>query len=196
MLSQSIVNTVLRTKGTIVLLKNRTDEELMVMYQRGAEDAFKILYERYASKVYGFLITKIHNQEKANDIFQEVFVRVHKSKQLYNKTLPFAPWLFAITKNALIDEIRKTAKEKDHLQIEEVIIAAPGLVVAPQLSEALPYLRLLPENQKRAVELRYIEEKTFEEISEILKTSPVNVRKLISRGVQRVKELLREGDKP
>jgi RNA polymerase sigma factor (sigma-70 family) len=123
-------------------------------------------------------------------------VKIHKSKHLYNETLPFLPWLFTITKNALIDEVRKGEKEKNHLSVDAVTLISPEAEATPQLSEVLPYLKTLPENQKRVVEMRYIEEKTFEEISLALETSPMNVRKLLSRGVQRLKELLKEGDKP
>jgi RNA polymerase sigma factor (sigma-70 family) len=123
-------------------------------------------------------------------------VKIHKSKHLYNETLPFLPWLFTITKNALIDEVRKGEKEKNHLSVDAVTLISPEAEATPQLSEVLPYLKTLPENQKRVVEMRYIEEKTFEEISLALETSQMNVRKLLSRGVQRLKELLKEGDEP
>jgi RNA polymerase sigma-70 factor, ECF subfamily len=178
-----------------MLLDNKTDEELMRLYQKGTEEAFRILYDRHSSKVYGFLKAKVRNQERAKDVFQEVFVKVHKSKHLYNSSFPFLPWLFTITKNALTDEIRQFAKVKKQVSVDESI-ASPELQPEPSLSEVLPYIGALPSNQRQALELRYIEDKTFEEISETLKTSPVNVRKILSRGVQRVRELLKEGEKP
>ena len=179
-----------------MLRSSKTDEELMILYQKGTEEAFKILYEKHSAKVFGFLKSKVRNQEKAHDIFQEVFVKIHKSKHLYNETLPFLPWLFTITKNALVDEVRKNEKEKSHVSVDGLALASPEAELTPQLSEVLPYLKVLPENQKRVIEMRYIEEKTFEEISLVLETSPMNVRKILSRGVQRMKELINNGDKP
>jgi RNA polymerase sigma-70 factor (ECF subfamily) len=176
-------------------LNQLTDEELMVMYQIGSEEAFKILYERHSSKVFGFLQAKVRSQERAHDIFQEIFMKVHKSKHLYNKSLPFLPWLFTVTKNSLIDEVRKSNQRQPHVEVTDVI-AAPELALTPSVQDVAPYLRALPENQKRVVELRYVEEKTFIEISAILNTSEVNVRKLLSRGLQRIRELLQEGEKP
>jgi RNA polymerase sigma-70 factor (ECF subfamily) len=172
-----------------------TDEELMVMYQNGSEEAFKALYERHSSKVFGFLRAKLRSEERVNDVFQDVFVKVHKSKHLYNRSLPFLPWLFTVTKNALVDEVRKATKNKLHVEVNDSI-ASPEAEIVPSLSDVVPYLQALPENQKRAVELRYVEEKTFDEISAILNTSEVNVRKLLSRGIQRIRELLQEGEKP
>ncbi len=178
-----------------MLLDNKTDEELMQLYQKGSEVAFNALYKRHSSKVYGYLKAKVKNQERAHDIFQEVFVKIHKSKHLYNSTFPFLPWVFTITKNALTDEYRQNEKTKNQVPVDNSI-ANPEIQPEPNLIEVLPYIESLPANQRQALELRYIEEKTFEEISETLKTSPVNVRKIISRGVQRVKELLKEGVKP
>ena len=174
----------------------KTDEELMQLYQVGNEEAFRQLYSRHASMVLGFIKSKIRNTEKAHDIFQEVFVKVHKSKHLYNRTLPFLPWLFTITKNAIVDEVRKSKNEKLHTQTDEIsdTVLMPGQ--EPDFSQVRPYMEALPENQKSAVYLRYVEEKTFEEISTILKTSSANVRQLVSRGVQRMRELFQSGDIP
>ena len=58
-----------------------------------------------------------------------------------------------------------------------------------------PSLLKLPTQQKLAVEMRYYDEKTFEEIAEALNTSPINIRKLVSRGVKRLKEIIKEGGK-
>lgn len=179
-----------------MFLQGKTDEELMILYKQGAEEVFKLLYERHSAKVLGFLKSRVRNKEKAHDIFQEVFLKIHKSKHLYNETLPFLPWLFTITKNALVDEIRKNSKEKSHVSGDKLALASPEAEETAELGEVLPLLQGLPRNQKRVLEMRYIEEKTFEEISLALETSPVNARKLLSRGVQRMKELLTEGDKP
>lgn len=178
-----------------MLLHSKTDEELMILYQKGTEEAFRLLYDRHSSKVLGFIMSKVRSEEKAHDIFQEVFVKIHKSKHLYNRSLPFLPWLFTITKNAIVDEMRKSAKEKSQVNIEDLNLEAPGIKPELGLKEVLPYLEALPENQQQAVKLRYVEEKTFDEISMILKTSPMNVRQLVSRGVQRMKELFQEGEK-
>lgn len=175
---------------------DKTDEELMQLYQVGNEEAFRQLYARHSPMVLGFIKSKIRNTEKAHDIFQEVFVKVHKSKHLYNKSLPFIPWLFTITKNAIVDEVRKSKNEKLHATSDEVLenVAVPD--IQPNFSQVRPFMEALPENQKSAVYLRYVEEKTFEEISAILKTSPANVRQLVSRGVQRMRELFQNGDTP
>ena len=64
------------------------------------------------------------------------------------------------------------------------------------LTDFATQLQNIPAKQKIAIEMRYVEEKTFEDIARVLKTSEVNVRQLLSRGLNRLKQLVREGDKP
>ncbi len=176
-------------------MKNRSDEELMRLYQSGTEEAFRILYDRHSSKIYGFIKGRISSPERAADVFQEVFFRLHRSKNLYLKDHPVLPWLFTITRNTIVDELRKTKHQSQQVDIHEMDLPAPEVAMTKTL---LPdQMAALPANQKAAMEMRYVEEKTFEEIAQILQTSEANTRQLISRGVKRLKELLgSEGDKP
>lgn len=177
-----------------MLLDRKTDEELMALYQNGNELAFKELYRRHSSKVYGYVTAKIRQQEKANDIFQNVFVKVHRSKHLYNQSLPFLPWLFTITKNAIVDEVRSSKYEQFQSEFEDKI---PAAVHRPafDMKELSPHLKNLSTTQQKAIELRYFDEKTFDEIAVVLQTSSSNVRQLISRGLERIRSLLKDGEK-
>jgi len=178
-----------------MLLENKTDEELMVLYQNGTERAFQLLYERHSSKVFGFICARIRNREKAHDLFQEVFVKIHKAKHLYNKSFPVLPWIFTITKNTIIDDARKV-QQATSTENMDAFTAAEVLVVGPSLNQVAPLLNELPAAQRQAIELRYYEDRTFEEIAKTLKTSPLNVRQQVSRGIKQIKTLIGEGEKP
>ncbi len=173
-----------------MLQKNLTDEELMVMYQNGAENAFAELYSRHSSKIYGFLKSRIYQVEKIADIYQEVFIKMHRSKHLYDKSFPVLPWIFTITKSVMIDEIRKDKKSKlmdDNKNLDQI----PATNNDPaEIGDATLLIQKLPDSQKTALQLRYVDDKTFEEISEILNTSSENVRQIVSRGIKRLKELI------
>lgn len=174
-----------------------TDEQLMEMYQNGSEKAFSILYDRHSSKIFGFLKKRVQKEEKVTDIYQEVFVKIHKSKHLYNKSFPLLPWIFTITRTVMLDELKKDKNNNLAIDIDlDSLQASPAefnLVSDNKiLGEAAASVQRLPEAQKLAIQMRYVDDKTFEEIALSLQTTPVNVRQLISRGVKRLKELLGE----
>lgn len=163
------------------------------MYQNGAPAAFGILYQRHSSKIYRFLQTRVSQKEKLADIYQEVFVKIHKSKHLYSKYFPLLPWIFTVTRTVMIDELRK---DKDHNTLESVdMITASGVfeLNTDSISDsAIALVDNLPNSQKLAIQMRYIDDKTFAEIAQSLNTSSVNVRQIISRGVKKIRELLNE----
>lgn len=174
-----------------------TDEQLMEMYQNGSEKAFSILYDRHSSKIFGFLKKRVQKEEKVTDIYQEVFVKIHKSKHLYNKSFPLLPWIFTITRTVMLDELKKDKNINLAIDIDlDSLPSSPtdfSLVNDNKtLGEAAASVQRLPEAQKLAIQMRYVDDKTFEEIALSLQTTPVNVRQLISRGVKRLKELLGE----
>lgn len=176
-------------------LLNRTDEELMLLYQNGSETAFQILYDRHSSKIFSFIHKRIQNTETANEIFQDVFIKIHKSKHLYNKSLPVLPWIFTITRNAVFDYTKRGNKIEIATPVEKIDARAAMEDQQDLGLDLQPSLLKLPSQQKLAVEMRYYDEKTFEEIAETLNTSPMNIRKLVSRGVKRLKEIIKEGGK-
>lgn len=169
-------------------LNQLSDEELMVMYQNGSEEAFQTLYERHSERIYGFLRSRVWNNERAAELYQEVFLKIHRSKHLYNKSLPTLPWIFSITKSVLVDGLRFDKKAaRDSENSTENAFAENTRSVA----DVSNLLARLPKDQRRAIELRYVDEKTFEEIAESLDTTSQNARKIVSRAVSKLKTLAR-----
>lgn len=168
-----------------------SDEELMEMYQAGTEEALQALYRRHSDKVYGFLRSRVWNDERASELFQETFLKLHRSKHQYNKSLPALPWIFSITRSVLIDGLRadKKAKRDSEYQNEH-----PTEVQQLSSTEVTDLLSRLPENQKRAVEMRFVDEKTFEEIASSLETTSQNARKIVSRAIAKLKTIASRGD--
>ena len=160
----------------------------MVLYQEGDTRAFDLLYRRHSGKVYGFIKNRISDSGLVEDIFQSVFVKLHKSRNQFDSSLKFKAWLFTICRTVLADAFRERPK------IETVPLEEASDIEAPRAGEmalwGLEPLTELPEAQRRAVELRYIEELSFDEIARRLETSPDNVRQLVSRGVRSLKALL------
>lgn len=172
----------------------QTDEQLMKLYQNGDEAAFKELYWRHSPKIYGFIQSRVRNKEKIAEIYQEIFIKIHKSKSLYNNSLPLLPWIFTVTKSVLIDELRK---DKNIIQVDsEILNNMPSSIESNSpVLDAQSIINQLPNIQKKAIELRYVDEQTFEQIAEALNVKPSNVRQIISRGIKRLRELTSEGGK-
>ena len=165
----------------------------MVLYQSGAEDAFRILYDRHSAKIYGFLRSRIWKDEKASEYLQEVFLKMHRSRHLYNQTLPALPWIYSITKSVLNDGLRMEKKlERDG----EVSINDESPIDEHEFSEVTNLMNQLSTDQQSVLQMRYVSEKTFEEIALVLSTSPSNVRKMLSRAVAKLKAIAKKGEMP
>lgn len=170
-----------------------TEEELMVLYQAGSEAAFRELYQRISGKVFGYLRARAQSEQEASDLFQEVFVKMHKSKHLYKPSLPVLPWVFSITYSVMIDSRRSFARKKEVFDFDlEHVPAAES--PETELGDLSLLMEQLSTTQSAALQMRYADEKTFEEIAALLKTTPGNVRKLVSRALQNLKQLVKKGE--
>lgn len=178
-------------------LDSQSDEELMDLYRRGdsmAKTAFQLIFERYGGRVLMFLSRRVPNSRAAEDLTQEVFFKLHRSKHLYNSTLPFSPWLFSIARSVMLDHLKRRdledpvgdASNFDNVPTNTESQPATGLNSEPSLA-----LGRLPEAQSEAIRLRVYENETFDEIALKLSTSPDNARQLFSRGIKKLRSLLK-----
>ena len=169
------------------MVLDKSDEDLMVLYKNGNEEAFLALYNRHAKRIFGYIRSRVKSEEKANDIFQDVFIKIHRSKELYNKSFPVLPWLFTITRTTLIDSFRKQEKhETSSVDFEN--ITTEGF--SESNLDVSEFLSKLPQVQRSALEMRFLEEKSFDEIAILMKTSSSNVRQIVSRGIKKIKQLI------
>lgn len=164
----------------------------MIAYQSGDSTAFEALYRRYSGKVYGYLSSRLRDDVQANDVFQGVFLKLHQSRAQYDPKFLFAPWLFTVCRTVLLDHLRR----RDPLREAEVVdeeahsaLAAPAPQEARDGAPGLGEVDLagLPVKQREALELRYTQDLSFEEIAGRLRTSPANVRQLISRAIRKLR---------
>jgi RNA polymerase sigma factor (sigma-70 family) len=171
----------------------RSDEELMTLYQAGEYAAFECLYERHSGRVFQYLKGKVA-VEAARDLLQETFLKVHRSRGQYSAQYPFLPWLFTIARNTLLDFF-KTSESK--IKKSEI---RPDSLAGIQSGDNSEYdlsaiLGGLPVLQRRAIELRYLNDWSFEKIADEMKTTPENSRQIISRGIKKIRSLLQGGEK-
>ena len=165
----------------------------MTLYQSGDYAAFECLYERHSGRVFQYLKGKV-SVEAAKDILQETFMKIHRSRAQYQPQYPFLPWLFTVARNNLNDFFKRSDQK-----VVRIGIAADSLpeTLLPNTSDhdLSAALSGLPHIQRRAIELRYMNEWSFEKIAEEMKTTPDNTRQIVSRGIRKIRSFLKGEEK-
>lgn len=171
------------------MFENETDEELMVLYLAGNERAFEALFARYRNRVYGYVDKYIKDPRVADDLFQIVFLKLHRSRTRFDTRLLFGPWLFTICRNVIFDHLRGTQRSRERLGKAEDAMEIATTIQEEEPDTALEeLLKIVPDRQREAVRLRYEEGLDFEAIAHRLNTTQENARQLISRAVRAIKK--------
>ena len=169
------------------------DAALMAETARGDIAAFQQLVERHQALVVGTVGRMLGNNSDVEDVAQQVFVRVWKSAARYRPTAKFTTWLLTITRNLVFNETRRRKRHPgDLLDVHEgeealALVDSAGRVPDEQLLEAElqqaidQAILALPEKQRMAVVLRRYEDKSYEEIGQVLGLSIAAVKSLLFR---------------
>jgi len=188
-----------------------SDEILMAAYQAGNQDAFGELFDRYAGRVYGFLVRRLGDVATAEDLHQEAFLRLHRARDSYDPERPFRAWLFAIVHNLVNDSLRSRkrapvteslgATQSTHTaaqtnregsiddQSPERIFAARESTRA--LSRALS---MLPSDEATVLILARFEGLSYDDIGSVIGRSATAAKQLAYRALKRVRsELIATG---
>ncbi len=89
------------------------DETLMGLYAVGDGAAFDELFTRYEKHAFGYFVKRTRSPDRAQDLYQELFLRIHRARHAYDPGLPFAPWLFQIAHRLLIDDERRAYRSRE-----------------------------------------------------------------------------------
>lgn len=165
----------------------QSDEELMISYKNGSERGFRILYNRHSGKVYGYLKKRLRSESVAADVFQEVFLRLHKSKSSFKDDYPFLPWLFTITHRLMLDRIRKDNKRNEVFDYDLTQIADDHAPLPEMKEYSQSLLSVLDERSLEVIEMRFFSDQSFEEISSKVGLTKENIRQIVSRAVRKLK---------
>ncbi len=164
----------------------------MLAYATDDMEAFELLYRRHKSHIFGFLMSKLKDQTEAEEVFQAVFTKLHVARGKYRKEIPFLPWVFTITRNAMIDHIRWRSSYQRNITSSKKPMEAYAAALAdespPNISRA--NLNSLNKNQRQALDLRFQQEMSFAEIGERLVISEENARQVISRAIRKLRKIL------
>ena len=173
-----------------------TDEELASRSAARDGDAFRVLVSRHVDRVYGYCSRVAGNPSDAEDLVQEVFLRVWRNGDNWDgDRLPFEAWLMVLARRICIDHLRRR-KRAPQVQLEEEIIPDPApdpqdeahmRGVARHVRAALMQL---PESQRSAIVLRYYQGYSNEEAAAILDVTVYALESLLKRGRANLQRVL------
>ncbi|MBT8043835.1 MAG: sigma-70 family RNA polymerase sigma factor [Verrucomicrobiae bacterium] len=183
---------------------NALDIALMMRVGDGDEQAFEQLIERHQSAVIGTVAKMLGNASDAEDIAQQVFLRIWKSAGRYQPTAKFTTFLFTITRNLVFNESRRRSRKKEysinereddfHLQTTDAQTASPDdALLHDELQRAVDKaIAELPEKQRLAVVLRRYEGMPYDQIARILELSIPAVKSQLFRARNTLRESLQQ----
>jgi len=164
------------------------DEQLMEAYQKGSEEAFNRLYDKYSPMVHGFIRKRLRDSE-ADDFYQKVWRQLHEKRDLY-KGQPFLPWFFVLIRHLLIDEYRSLGRKAQRPGTDEYIEwMYEKLEGTPDEVEEV--LKKLPVEAAELVRKYYLEGITYEELELESGLSQTNLRQRLSRAIRTLREGLK-----
>jgi RNA polymerase sigma-70 factor (ECF subfamily) len=174
------------------------DKNLIQQYLKGDEKALEILIAKYLKPIYSFTYKNVSNPADAEDITQEVFVKIWKNIRRFDQKKSFKPWIFQIAKNTSIDFLRKKKSipfsrfenEKGQNALLENIAEAP-LNLIENLSDKRVLavaIETLPEKEQKVINLRHVDGLSFKEIAKIFKESINTVKSRYRRALLNMKK--------
>jgi RNA polymerase sigma-70 factor (ECF subfamily) len=181
----------------------RTDVQLMLDVKAGDEQSFALLLHRYRSPLVNFLYRMVRNREQAEDLAQEVFLRVYRAREEYVPSAKFTTWLFRIATNLALNSVRDHRHERMEISIDAPITTdgedgdertldipeknpniEQHLVDEASRKMILHSINKLPKKQRAAVLLHKYQELDYGEIAKILECSESALKSLLFRAYE------------
>lgn len=169
--------------------ESNSDENLMARYAAGDTDAFDELFQRYEPRAYAFFLQRTSSPQRAEDLYQELFLRIHRARDRYDPDRAFTPWFFQIANRLLIDD-RRRAYRSQELPIEDWEPSADHPSsddVASERQEVSQLLHALSPEERYVVLSSKVVGIGYPELAEHLGKSVDAVKKMASRAIRRLR---------
>ena len=183
----------------------KTDEELMQAFQTGDVQAFRVLFGRYETPVFAFLLRQCGNRDTAADLAQDVFFRVVRGASSFHHQSKFSTWIYTIARNAAVDASRK-ARHRNHPSLDDspkpdgqrlgdrIASDDPGPdrgTTAERLrTDLVDAIEKLPPDQREVFLLREYHGLSFNEIAEVVNAKVGTVKSRMRYALERLQEVL------
>src|SRR5438105_1649668 len=185
-----------------------TDAEIMLRVKSGDDSAFDFLVQKYRRPIVNFMYRMAHNSAAAEDLAQEVFLRVYRSRASYEASAKFTTWLYRIATNLAVNHARDTRHERPENMASldepdeqtgttmDVADTSPNVEERLVRQERLKAIRQsvenLPERQRLAVLMHKYQQMDYKQIGEVLKLSESATKSLLFRAYETLRQQLKE----
>ncbi len=170
-------------------MTDASDSELMERYASGDAEAFGILFARYEQRAFGFFMRRTGSTDRASDLYQELFLRLHRFRDRYDPDRPFAPWFFQIARNVLVDEARRAVRQRE-IALEDEVASSPEPDPESQTDlrrRALQLLSRIPAEQGALIVAAKVQGMEYGEIASQAGRSVDAVKQSASRALRRLR---------
>jgi RNA polymerase sigma-70 factor (ECF subfamily) len=195
-------------RSALGLVEPPSDAEVMLRVRAGDQPAFDYLVQKYRRPLVNFMYRMARNPAVAEDLAQEVFLRVYRSRATYEASAKFTTWLYRIATNLAVNHARDTRHERPEVTVSldepdeetgarfELPDGALGADEAIVRRERVMAIRgkvgALPERQRLAVIMHKYQHMDYKQIAEVLKLSESATKSLLFRAYETLREQLKE----
>jgi RNA polymerase sigma-70 factor, ECF subfamily len=184
-----------------------TDADVMLRVKAGDESAFDYLVQKYRRPMVNFMYRMAHNAAVAEDLAQEVFLRVYRSRGSYEASAKFTTWLYRIATNLAANHARDTRHERPENMVsldepdedtgttmdvpDSKLSVEENMVRRERLAAIRKTVQSLPERQRVAVIMHKYQQMDYKQIAEVLKLSESATKSLLFRAYESLREQLK-----
>ena len=185
-----------------------SDVDVMLRLKTGDESAFAYLVQKYRRPMVGFMYRMCHNPSTAEELAQEVFLRVYRSRASYEPSAKFSTWLYRIATNLAVNHARDTRHERPENTVrldepdretgntpdlaDDSLTAEEQILQRERLAAIRSKVNALPERQRLAVIMHKYQQMDYRQIADVLKLSESATKSLLFRAYETLREQLKE----
>ena len=185
-----------------------SDAEIMLRVKAGDQPAFEYLVQKYRRPMLSFMYRMARNAAAAEDLAQEVFLRVYRSRESYEASAKFTTWLYRIATNLAVNHARDTRHERPEVQVsldepdeesgttlelpDASLNVEQAMVVRERMMAIRRKVEALPEQQRLAVIMHKYQQMDYKQIAEVLKKSESATKSLLFRAYETLRDQLKE----
>ncbi len=185
-----------------------SDAQVMLRVKAGDQSAFEYLVQKYRRPMLSFMYRMAHNTAVAEDLAQEVFLRVYRSRETYEASAKFTTWLYRIASNLAVNHARDTRHQRPETTVsldepdqetgltmdvpDSSLTAEEAIVRRERLAAIRQRVQALPERQRIAVVMHKYQQMDYRQIAEVLKLSESAIKSLLFRAYETLRVQLKE----